>query len=518
MKNNDDKPSPIAETIIEKPKQRLDNGPASNSRKLNSTAFVESMASKSHSNFANNTSENNISVSSSEDLKPGCIINQRFRLQKRIGQGGMGTIFLAVDCRKEELGDSDPYTAIKFLNSDLHDSMEAIVALQREAKKSQTLSHPNIVTVYDFDRQDALVFLSMEYLRGESFDRYISRSTDSKESIQQRIEYIVMMGQGLAYAHQEGFVHADFKPANVFLTKQGQVKVLDFGIAQVARTTQKAHTNSLARTNPEIDQNQDSLFDPANLGATTPSYASLEMLEGQRPLPCDDVYALAVVAYELLSGKHPFLSDGDPLTAQQAYKNSSIATPIQGVSKHHMSVIYKGLSFKRCDRYDNANEFINALKPKVSVSYTVISVISLLVLIILISWGVNMYKADAMIGFNNLSDSMATVIDTIKTADEIFSEGDIDQAHKLYVQAWESRFDHVNADSRDHFKLKIILDRRVNDVILDLISRTKTKNIDPYALMQLELALEFLRKDDLGTIDDEIDRALKRIKIELEHK
>ncbi len=509
MKDNDDKPSSIAETIIEKPKQRLDEDSENSSKKLINTGFAKSLASKS---YLNRTSESSAPASSIEDLKPGSVINQRFRLQKRIGQGGMGTIFLAVDCRKEELHDSDPYTAIKFLNSDLHDSVEAIVALQREAKKSQTLSHPNIVTVYDFDRQDALVFLSMEYLRGESFDRYISRSTDSKDSIQKRIEYIVLMGQGLAYAHQEGFVHADFKPANVFLTKQGQVKVLDFGIAQVTRTSQ------VTCTNQEIGQTQDSLFDPASLGATTPSYASFEMLEGQRPIPCDDVYALAVVAYELLSGNHPFLSNDKPLTAQQAYKNSSIVAPIRGVSKQHMSVIYKGLSFKRDDRYDNANEFINALKPKVSVSYSVISLITLLVLTILISWGISMYKADAMVGFNDLPDSMAPVIETIKTADEIFEEGDIDQAHKLYVQAWESRFNHAQTNSRDHFKLKIILDRRVNNVILDLISRSKTDNIDPYTLMQLELALEFLRKDDLGTMDDEIDLTLKRIKLELEHK
>ena len=100
------------------------------------------------------------------------------------------------------------------------------------------------------------------------------------------------MANALAYAHERGFVHCDFKPANVFLTDTAEVKVIDFGIARVFQR-------------PE-EETEATVFDPGSLGALTPAYASPEMLEHREPDPRDDIYALGCITYELLTGKHPF--------------------------------------------------------------------------------------------------------------------------------------------------------------------------------------------------------------------
>lgn len=444
------------------------------------------------------------SVSTADDLLPGAVIKQRFKLEKRIGRGGMGTIFLAKDLRKEELHDRDPFTVIKFLNEELHDSIEAIVALQREARKSQALSHPNIVTVYDFDRENDIFFLSMEYLRGESFAQYIGRGGNRTAKPAQLMTYIEFMARGLAYAHQEGFVHADFKPANVFLTEQGQVKILDFGIAQAVRSN-LAHAHA-----------DDSLFDPASMGALTPNYASLEMLYQERPVPADDVYALAVVAYELLAGYSPYRVNGVRVNVRDAYDQGIHAEAIPGVSKRHMKAILKGLSYKREDRFADAGAFIDAIKPKVKMRQSALALIAVLVITMVVSWVITVNKTEAVIGFNDLPVSMAGIVDTIKMGDIVYERGDIDQAHKLYAQAWEAGFDHIRADSRDRFKLKVILDRRIDKIIRDLIARSQQQDMDEFSLMQLQVALEFLKKDDLGTIDQEIDKALISLQARLD--
>lgn len=448
----------------------------------------------------NSTEEKGGNFDSVETLKPGTVLKNRFKLVKRIGRGGMGTIFLAVDLRKEELQDKNPLIAVKFLNEEFHDRREAVIALQREAKKSQALSHPNIVTVYDFDREDHLFFFSMEYLRGQSFYHFICENGNRFVSNEKIMHYVELMARGLAYAHQEGFVHADFKPANVFLTENENVKILDFGIAQAVRGE---------LTNRRGD---DSVFDVSSLAALTPDYASLEMLEGERPVPADDVYSLCVVTYELLSGKFPFLVNKKRLNAQEAYEKELAVPVIPGVSSRYMRAIEKGLAYRREQRFENAGEFIDAIKPQVKIQRSVSIFISVLVLTLLLSWAVAVSLSDAAIGIEDLPNSMEEVKESILIGDEMFEQGDIDQAHKFYVQAWETGLDHARTDSRDHFKLKVILDRRVDDVTRDLISRSKVLDIDRFTLMQLELALEFLKKDDLGTLDEEITKALRNIR------
>lgn len=222
----------------------------------------------------------------------GDTLNGRFVLEECVGFGGMGTVYKALDLRKLEASDRNPYIAIKVLNVQFRGHPKSLIALQREARKAQALAHPNIVSVYDFDRDGSMVYLTMEYLQGKPLSQVLRAPGFSGMPYAQVLPIVVGMGNALAYAHGRGFVHCDFKPGNVIVTDAGVVKVIDFGIARVFQKT---------------EQDADAtVFDPGSLGALTPAYASPEMLEQREPDPRDDIYALACITYELLTGHHPF--------------------------------------------------------------------------------------------------------------------------------------------------------------------------------------------------------------------
>ena len=222
----------------------------------------------------------------------GETLNGRFVLEECIGFGGMGTVYKALDLRKLEASDRNPYIAIKVLNVQFRGHPKSLIALQREARKAQALAHPNIVSVYDFDRDGPMVYLTMEYLQGRPLSQVLRAPGFSGMPYADALPIVTGMGNALAYAHGRGFVHCDFKPGNVIVTDAGAVKVIDFGIARVF---QKTETDADA-----------TVFDPGSLGALTPAYASPEMLERRDPDPRDDIYALACITYELLTGHHPF--------------------------------------------------------------------------------------------------------------------------------------------------------------------------------------------------------------------
>jgi serine/threonine protein kinase len=223
----------------------------------------------------------------------GDVLNNRFELRECLGSGGMSTVYKALDRRKLEANDRNPYVAVKILNLEFRAHPNSLIALQREAKKCLSLAHPNIVRVYDFDRDGETVYMTMEYLSGESLGKITGARNFEGMSFKDALPIINAMGKALAFAHNCGIVHADFKPANVFITDQGHIKVIDFGIA---RAFKRADEPSLEAT----------IFDPRSLGALTPTYASPEMLEKRESDPRDDIYALACTIYELLTGQHPF--------------------------------------------------------------------------------------------------------------------------------------------------------------------------------------------------------------------
>ena len=223
------------------------------------------------------------------DLGVGSIIKQRFVLDTLLGEGGMGVVYRAIDLRKQEADDANPYIAIKILNDDFRQHPKAFISLQREVKKSQTLAHPNIITVYDFDREGDIVYMTMEELDGYPMKEVISGNCDFILDKKNTFTIIKEIAQGLRYAHSKGIIHSDLKPGNLFVSKEGTTKILDFGIARSTTGTKASDS-----------------FDAGELGALTPRYASLGMIKREEPHPFDDIYALGIIACELYGGGHPY--------------------------------------------------------------------------------------------------------------------------------------------------------------------------------------------------------------------
>lgn len=283
--------------------------------------------------------------------EPGMEIKERFVLERCLAQGGMGTVFCALDLRKQEAQDSDPYVAIKFLNDELEAEPDAVVGLEREARRAQSLTHPNIVNIHDFDRDGVVVFVTMEMLDGENLYQIIENRTSPEAGeglpVADVAELVAGMVAGLSYAHARGFIHADLKPANVFVTSDGTVKLLDFGIAR------GLPDGPVTTLNP-------SLADDGTSRAMTPTYASRDMLIGMEPDPRDDVYALACLTYELLTGNHPF----DRLNAVDAYNQGLRPRRPRHLSQRQWHVLQAGLALQRRDRCPSAEAFLAGFRPR----------------------------------------------------------------------------------------------------------------------------------------------------------
>lgn len=294
-----------------------------------------------------------------QELAPGAVVNRRFVIEAVLGRGGMGVVYRARDLRKEETGDRDPYVALKVLSDEFRRDPRMAVALQREARKAQSLAHPNIATVYDFDRDDNIVYLTMEELDGQPLDQVIKAHPDGMKR-EEALHIVRGLCLGLAYAHNKNIVHSDFKPGNVFLTAAKQSRILDFGIARAAPAGAVASAATVERRAPAepMDGSDITQFDAGELGALTPSYASCEMFEGKTPHPADDVYALAIVTYQLLTGRHPF--DGTP--APQARQRGLEPAPIRGLRRREWRAIRHGLAFDREQRTKHASEFLRELE------------------------------------------------------------------------------------------------------------------------------------------------------------
>lgn len=281
------------------------------------------------------------------NIGPGTVLKDRFELVETIGSGGMGTVYKARDLLKVEAQDRNPYMALKLLSGDFREHPEAFIALQRESSKAQKLAHPNIATVYDFDRDGSTVYMTMELMEGEELARFIKKLPPGGLPVDRAMKLIEQLCAGLAYAHKRNLVHSDFKPGNAYVTRDGTVKLLDFGIARASKT----HKTASGET---------TVFDPMSLGALTPAYATVEMFEGEPPDPRDDIYGLACVAYELLSGRHPF----NKLSAVKVKEKGLTPSPIAKLNKRQNQALFKALALNREDRISSVEAFWEQLRPK----------------------------------------------------------------------------------------------------------------------------------------------------------
>lgn len=278
-------------------------------------------------------------------LSPGTCLRERYVLETAIGQGAMGQVWKAKDLLSEEARDRNPYVAIKVLLADIERHPQSFAAMHREASRTQKLAHPNIVTVYTLDRDDRTgrAFIAMELLDGEPLDQVIGRQRDQPGTPQELWPIIKGLAEGLAYAHRRGIVHADFKPGNVFLTHEGVPKILDFGIARAAKEDGGA------------DAHDD---DESVISGYTEAYASPEVLAGEAPHRADDVFALGLVTYELLTSERAF----GRRSASEAREAGLKLQPIRTIRRSEWRVIERALAFERAERWPDAGKFLEALQ------------------------------------------------------------------------------------------------------------------------------------------------------------
>jgi serine/threonine protein kinase len=226
-------------------------------------------------------------TSATTPIGVGTVLHERYELKQLLGRGGIATVYKAVDRYRVNLGLEDCYVAVKIVQP--HPQRPgSVAALGREFHNAQLLSHPNVINVFNIDHAGDASFYTMELLDGERLSQVAKRVGVLPR--RQSLAVIRDVGAAIAHAHSRGVVHADLKPHNVMITRIGQVRVLDFGSGMI-----RARGPWISEMSPSDSYRQ-----------ATPAYASCEQLEGWSADPRDDIYALACLAYLLLTGRHPF--------------------------------------------------------------------------------------------------------------------------------------------------------------------------------------------------------------------
>jgi serine/threonine protein kinase len=259
------------------------------------------------------------SVDALSGMAIGRVLRDRYVLEERLGTSGRGSVFKARDRFRATLPNNHQYVALKVLSVGGISSEQLLTHLRQEFYCGQFLSNGNIVNVYDLDHDGDIFFFTMEMLDGEPLRNIIRRLRPAAMRRSQAWQLIHQLGAGLAHAHERGVVHGDLTPSSIFITREGELRIMNFGAPYPAGS--------------------------ASISGTS-AYASCEQLEGRHPDPSDDVYALACICYELLAGVHPFESRA--ATLARDYRVNA-ARP-EGLSSRQWRALQKGLSWHRAGR------------------------------------------------------------------------------------------------------------------------------------------------------------------------
>ena len=263
---------------------------------------------------------------SPREVVVGDVLRGRYVIKNVLGLGGTGTVFEAIDRYRLDLPESGQRVAIKVLHSGTAGQPAVLTDLRREFQLLQSLSHPNIIRAHEYDRDGDTAFFTMEYLSGLSLESVLSAHREVVLGRAHALIIIRDVAAALEHAHTRGVVHGDLNPGNIFITNDGEIRVLDFGAA---------HTPSESPTVTE------SAWDAT--AYATPRYASAQLLDGERADVRDDTYSLACVLYVLLAGKHPF----GELNAAQARAQRLKPSRPPGLTGKQWQSLRAALSFDR---------------------------------------------------------------------------------------------------------------------------------------------------------------------------
>ena len=262
-------------------------------------------------------------------ISKGQKINDRYEIIRSIGEGGMANVYLGYD---EILGRN---VAIKILRGDLSNDEKFVRRFQREALSASSLSHPNIVEMYDVGEDNGLYYIVMEYIEGKTLKQLLKKRGNL--TLSEAIDIMVQLTDGMAHAHEAYIIHRDLKPQNIMIEDDGQIKITDFGIAMALNSTQLTQTNSV-------------------MGSV--HYLPPEQASGKGSTTKSDIYSMGIIFYELLTGKLPFRGENaveialkqmrDPIPSLKE-DNSSIPQSIE-------NIILKAAAKNPKNRYDSAKE------------------------------------------------------------------------------------------------------------------------------------------------------------------
>ncbi|HEX4515010.1 MAG TPA: protein kinase, partial [Polyangiaceae bacterium] len=276
-----------------------------------------------------------------------------YTIESLLGSGGMGAVYLAVDSRLHRR------VALKvILDSDRPEEVkESAARLLREARAAASLTHPNIVGVFDVGETDGRVYLAMEYVVGKTM-RELMR--DDAITWQRRLRWLVEVARALGAAHREGLVHRDIKPENVMVRDDGLVKVLDFGIAR--RTAP-----SLVGVDPTGKTEQAHVvLTGKGLVIGTPMYMAPEQLKGGEPDVRTDQFSWGVMSYEVLCGERPWAEKSDLLAAVATIlteEPTSIRKHAPDLPPAIESAVARTLARNPDDRFESMDEIAELLEP-----------------------------------------------------------------------------------------------------------------------------------------------------------
>lgn len=267
-------------------------------------------------------------------LAPGKVLCDRYLLEQVIGCGGTAIVFRARDMLSGKGTAPNVQVAIKTPRPELGDPERAAKRLKHEFEHARLLSHPSIVRVFDLHEDEGRSFITMELVQGKLLSQLLRDWTMVPVSLAYKI--LRKSAEALSYAHSQNVVHGDFKPGNVFITPEEGVRIVDFGTA----------------AGPTASDSR--------IPAGTPTYASPEVLSGGTPDRRDDVFSFACVAYELLTGQHPFGRQ----SSLQAREEGKIPPRAWNLSTSQWLSLLSALSWKREARPASVEELLTRLNPE----------------------------------------------------------------------------------------------------------------------------------------------------------
>ena len=270
----------------------------------------------------------------------GSKINDRYQIIKTLGEGGMANVYLAHD----EILDRN--VAVKVLRGDLANDEKFVRRFQREALSASSLSHPNIVEMYDVGEDDGGYYIVMEYVDGKTLKQVLKQR--GKLSVTEVVDIMLQVTDGMAHAHDSYIIHRDIKPQNIMILPNGVIKITDFGVATALNSTQLTQTNSVMGT---------------------VHYLPPEQANGKGSTIRSDIYSMGIMMYELLTGKVPYKGESAVEIALKHLKEPipSIRKEIPSIPQSIENIILKACAKNPKNRYSDARsmheDLLTALDP-----------------------------------------------------------------------------------------------------------------------------------------------------------